>query len=114
MKKKKTGPGQTGLTGALNRALKKKTAFVPKCAPARNTTNVYRRLLVRDCDSITAAEMQEMSDALIQAGLESASIICELNTKCPNARLVSYQFIRIVCENRLWEVDLRWTFVCVP
>jgi hypothetical protein len=104
---------QAALGKALDRALKKKATFVPDCDPAEYTTNVYARLLVRDCDSKTQDEKKQMSDALIQKGLESAGIICSLNHECPTPMLLRYQFVRIECENRLWEVDLKWTFKCL-
>ena len=98
----------------LDRFLKERgTAFVPDCEPAEYRTQVYARLLVRDCETITEEEKQDMSDQLIRRGKRSASIICELNPKCQNAVLLGYRFERIVCENRLWEVDLTWVFKCV-
>jgi hypothetical protein len=98
----------------LDRFLKDRgSAFVPDCEPAEYRTRVYARLLVRDCETITEEEKQDMSDQLIRKRMRSASIICELNPKCQNAVLLGYRFERIVCENRLWEVDLTWVFKCV-
>lgn len=102
-----------GLAAALDQALEARAKFVPECDPKTYTTNVYHRELVKDCDTITSAEEKDMSDGLISAGRRSAGAICELNKQCPRAQLLSYKFKRIKCENRLWEVDLEWTFKCV-
>jgi len=99
----------TGLAQELDATLR--TKFVPKCGE-RYTTNVYNRILVEDCENITPEEKKEMSDGLIDKGETSAGIICALNPNCPKAKLLSYRFRRIECNNRLWEVDLQWTFVC--
>lgn len=86
--------------------------FVPEC-DKEYRTHVYNRVLVKDCNNITEEEKREMSDALIAKGRQSAQIICSLNKECPNPKLLRYQFDRIVCENRLWEVDLTWFFKCL-
>ena len=86
--------------------------FEPDCDPTEHRTNVYNRLLVADCDNITDEEKKAMSDQLIAKGERSSNAVCSLNPECPIGRLVSYKFDRIVCENRLWEVDLTWFFTC--
>lgn|GEM_PF-1267974 len=100
------------LSEKLDFFIKQGVRFVPECE-TEYTVRVYNRVLVRNCDNITAAEEREMSDALIAKGRRSARAICSLNEECPNFRLLRYRFDRIVCRNRLWEVDLTWFFKCV-
>jgi len=100
------------LSERLDLFLKQGVRFVPECE-TEYTIRVYNRVLVRDCDNITENEEREMSDALIGKGQRGARAICSLNEECPNFRLLRYRFDRIVCENRLWEVDLTWIFKCV-
>lgn len=92
--------------------IKQGVKFVPDC-DTEYRVHVYNRVLVRDCDNITEEEKRQMSDDLIAKGERSARDICSLNGECPNFRLLRYRFDRIECENRLWEVDLTWFFMCV-
>jgi hypothetical protein len=112
MTKPETPRGADALSKELDQALERQTKFVPDCDPAEYTTNVYNRVLVVDCDRITQTEKREMSDALVRKGNRSAGAICELSSECPNAKLLRYRFERIVCANRLWEVDIKWFFTC--
>lgn len=105
--------GQHDLGEVLERELANRAKFVPGCDPQQYTTNVSYRVLVKDCEALTAAEKKEMSDGLIAAGERSAGAICELNKTCPKASLLGYRFISIECENRLWDVHVQWTFKCV-
>lgn len=100
------------LSEKLDFFIKQGTRFVPEC-DTEYRVHVYNRVLVRDCDNITDDEKRQMSDALIAKGERSARAICSLNEECPNFRLLRYRFDRIVCRNRLWEVDLTWFFICV-
>jgi hypothetical protein len=78
------------------------------------TTNVYNRVLVHDCDNKTIPEIVEMVTGLIEKGKNSASAVCSLsNGKCPDALLVDVEITRDVCQNRLWEIDAKWTFRCL-
>ena len=96
----------------LDLFIKQGAKFVPDC-DTEYRVHVYNRLLVRDCDHITNAEEQQMLAGLTAKGERSARAICSLNPECPNFRLLRYSFDRIECENRLWEVDLTWFFMCV-
>jgi hypothetical protein len=78
------------------------------------TLNVYNRVLVRDCANRTMAETLDMFLGLIRKGKRSAAFICSTaDGNCHDALLVDFEITRDVCENRLWEIDGKWTFRCL-
>ncbi|MBC7865171.1 MAG: hypothetical protein IAF38_19510 [Bacteroidia bacterium] len=96
---------------AINEGLKK-PKFIPQCN-TKYTTNVYHRILVKDCGNITKEEAKEMSDGLIAKAKESAKRICELNPECNTPELVTYEIIKPpTCKDRLLEADVKFTFIC--
>lgn len=89
--------------------------FVPACSPAAYTTNVNCSMLVKSCEKVSPAEAKSMGRCLRDKGNNSASIICQLNKKCPVAHLLRVKETRNDCprDGRQWDVDAQWTFECI-
>lgn len=85
--------------------------FRPECYE-EYTTNVFHRMLVGDCDNITAQEKQDFVDAISSKANDSARTICALNPDCPKHRLLRYRWDRLSCRNRLLVADVKFWFVC--
>jgi hypothetical protein len=102
------------LQETLNELLAGRMKFKPACSPATYTTNVNHSMLVADCEKEDSQEAKAMGAALQAKGQASADIICQLNSECPHARLLKAEITRNDCKGRQWDVDVRWTFECVP
>ena len=99
------------LARRLAAALRRAPRFIPRCN-TRYPVNVYHRELVKDCRRITLREAIKMATNVIAKGQRSARDLCSLNPECPRGRLVAFAITRNTCANRLWEVDVKWVFVC--
>lgn len=112
-KKFMTSTPPSGISAEFWNLLHERLEFDPQCGK-KYTTNVYYRVLVADCDNKTIPEILEMLQGLFDRGKASAASICSLSKgKCPDAVLTDLEITRDVCQNRLWEIDAKWTFRCL-